>query len=62
MFDNLPSLSIPRQQERSELERYLGTDTIPVDDALLWWFENKHVYPRLSRMAFDYLTIPGEYL
>lgn len=60
MFDNLSSLSIPRQQERSELERYLSTDTVPVEDALSWWFENKHVYPRLSRMAFDYLTIPGE--
>jgi len=60
MFDNISSLSTPRRQERSELERYLSTDAEPVEDALLWWFEHKHVYPLLSRMALDYLSVPGE--
>jgi len=25
----------------------------------MWWFKNRAVYPRLSRMALDYLSIPG---
>ena len=60
MFDDLPLLSTPHQHECTELERYLSIDTEHVKDALLWWFEHKHVYPQLSRMALDYLSIPGE--
>jgi hypothetical protein len=30
-----------------------------VDDVLLWWFEHRDSFPGLSRMALDYLTIPG---
>ena len=44
---------------RGELDRYLGTDPEHVTDALAWWYEHKHVYPRLHRMALDYLSIPG---
>jgi hypothetical protein len=49
---------------RGELDKYLGTDPEHVTDALAWWYEHKHVYPRLHRMALDYLSIPGklEYL
>ncbi len=28
-------------------------------DAMLWWYERREKYPRLSRMALDYLSIPG---
>ncbi len=44
-----------------ELERYLSTE--PDRNArnpLVWWHENAHVYPRLLRMARDFLTIPGK--
>jgi hypothetical protein len=27
----------------------------------LWWVEKKALYPCLSRMARDYLCIPGEF-
>ena len=27
----------------------------------MWWFERQHIYPWLSRMAMDYLSIPGVY-
>ena len=27
----------------------------------MWWYEHKHIYPHLSRMAMDYLSIPGKY-
>jgi hypothetical protein len=60
IFDNLPSLSAPPPSElRSELERYLSTDPEFVTDALIWWTERAAMYPRLSRMALDYLSIPG---
>jgi hypothetical protein len=47
---------------KNELERYLmepileGTET---DDVLMWWKFNSKKYPNLSRMARDYLAIPG---
>lgn len=25
----------------------------------MWWAKNRGIYPRLSRMALDYLSIPG---
>jgi hypothetical protein len=60
IFDDLPALSAPKVTElRDELARYLSTDPEQVKDVLLWWHEHKATYPRLSRMALDYLTIPG---
>lgn len=61
IFDDLPSLSAPKLTElRDELACYLSTDPEQVKDVLLWWHEHKAMYPRLSRMALDYLTIPGK--
>lgn len=49
-------------QDQDELDRYLKTDVdCEVGDPLLWWVEHKHVYPRLSRMALDFLTVPGKF-
>jgi hypothetical protein len=60
VFDNLPSLAPPKSTElRDKLARYLSTDPENVKDVLIWWHERKAMYPRLSRMALDYLTIPG---
>ena len=60
IFDNLPALQAPKPMElHGELDRYLSTDPEHVTDALAWWYEHKHVYPRLYRMAMDYLSIPG---
>jgi hypothetical protein len=42
-----------------EIDRYLATNTEDVEDALFWWWERKSSYPCLSRMALDYLSIPG---
>ena len=44
----------------SELDRYLSTGVKHVTDPIAWWHERHESYPRLSRMALDYLTIPGE--
>lgn len=54
-------LAPPRSTELcDELTQYLSTDPEQVEDVLLWWNEHKSMYPRLSRMALDYLSIPGE--
>lgn len=62
MFDELPALAAPTQSDlRDELECYLSSDPEHVGDVLLWWFERQQAYPSLSRMAMDYLSIPGAY-
>lgn len=59
MFDNLPFVG-PVVEEGDELKRYLASDPVPVMDPIQWWQDRRKAYPRLSRMAIDYLTIPGE--
>ena len=45
-----------------ELDHYLSSGHIKgVDDPIKWWHDNQGSYPHLSRMARDYLTIPGQY-
>jgi len=61
VFDTLTALAPPRVTDlRTELDCYLAADVEHVTDALVWWHEHRVTYPRLSRMALDYLTIPGE--
>jgi hypothetical protein len=45
-----------------ELTRYLSTPVERTLNPLQWWIEMKAVYPCLSRMALDYLSIPGEFV
>lgn len=62
IFDVLPALSTPNPNDlRDELARYLSTDPEYVADVLLFWSDRKTTYPNLSRMALDYLSIPGEF-
>jgi hypothetical protein len=62
IFDNLPALSAPRTRELcDELDRYLSTDPEHVVDVLMWWTERRSMYPSLSHMALDYLSIPGKF-
>jgi hypothetical protein len=61
IFDNLPALSAPKRKElRDELEQYLSSDPTHVVDVLEWWTKRQSMYPSLSRMALDYLSIPGK--
>lgn len=61
IFDNLPALALSSAStdNRSEIDRYLGSDPEPTSNALMWWTERRQTYPQLSRMAIDYLAIPG---
>ena len=62
IFDNIPALLAPKASDlRSELEQYLSMDPEDVTDALLWWYEQKHIYPCLHHMALNYLSIPHEF-
>ena len=47
------------QELLDELDHFLNSDVILVDDALQWWYDHRTTYPWLSRMALDYLTIPA---
>ena len=42
-----------------ELDDYLHLPIENVKDPLKWWFDHQRLYPTLSRMARDYLSIPG---
>jgi len=60
MFDNLLSMLGPyRWDVQDELEHYLGSDPVYVEDALAWWIKWREDYPCLSHMVIDFLMIPG---
>ncbi len=60
-YDNLPSMQKARSEitAADELERYLKSSVVYVEDSISWWRDNQGTYPRLSQMAIDYLSIPG---
>ena len=55
------SLGPSTAPRRNELDEYLAVAVESVEDPLLWWWDNRHIYPILHRLALDYLSIPGEY-
>jgi hypothetical protein len=57
LMDDTPSSSV-----EDELQCHLATDVKEVRDGLMWWHERRTTFPRLSRMAHDYLSIPGKQL
>jgi hypothetical protein len=61
IFNALPTLSAStREALADELTRYLSAPVERTLNPLLWWVDKQAVYPRLSRMARDYLCIPGK--
>ncbi|RDB24033.1 hypothetical protein Hypma_008879 [Hypsizygus marmoreus] len=56
LFDLKPTSTSP---VIDELQLYLSTEPEPVADALSWWYEKCKTYPRLYRMALNYLSIPA---
>ena len=46
----------------SEVDRYLSSDVEHVTDPLAWWHAWRGMYPQLSRMALNYLSIPGKFI
>ena len=61
-FANLRTTGRPDAAVRDELGEYLSLPpeyTVGDEQVLAWWKARESLYPRLSRMALDYLTIPG---
>jgi hypothetical protein len=62
IFDSLPALTPPKPADlHDELDHYFITDPEQVTDVLMWWHECHASFPCLSRMALNYLSIPGMY-
>jgi hypothetical protein len=47
--------------EPDELDNYLSQAVEKVRDPITWWWDHQKVFPRLSTIAFDYLSIPGRF-
>ena len=47
-------------QEVDELDEYLSQAIEKVKDPIAWWWNYRQVYPQLSAMALDYLSILGK--
>ena len=45
----------------SELDQYLSTDVVYLADPIAWWHKHHALYPQLSQMVLDFLTILGMY-
>ncbi len=65
-FDVFAHIAMPiaaASAVRNELDDYLTSPREAVNgDPLAWWWEHRRTYPKLSRMALDYLSVPGEYI
>lgn len=48
-------------ENHDELGDYLSAQLEATDDPITWWIQHHDRYPRLSRMALDYLAIPGTF-
>jgi hypothetical protein len=59
-FFDFANLSVTASSRASEMDDYLRSPVENVADPLIWWRNNRFVYPNLSRMALDFLSAPGE--
>ena len=58
-FANMESLAPPLPADvGDEIELYLRSHVKVAPDPLKWWEKRRTLYPNLSRMALDYLSIP----
>jgi hAT family C-terminal dimerisation region len=46
------------QSVTNEIHKYLRKPVENVKDPLQWWVQNRAIYPTLSQMGLDYLSIP----
>jgi len=60
IFDGILSIAPTSLHTLDKLQHYLASDIEDMMDALKWWYEGRGLFPYLSRMAHDYLSIPSE--
>jgi hypothetical protein len=53
------NISVAQPSKVTELDRYLRDPVENTADPLIWWVKNRLAYPKLSRMALDYLSVPA---
>lgn len=61
-FDSPDTDDDELDDDLSEVEKYLTmkkTSFFPGQDPIEWWRQRRDVFPRLSQMAFDILSIPA---
>ena len=62
ILDDIPGYApLPSVAVQNELDQYLAEPLVnlrPHDSVLKWWHDRRSMYPNLSRMALDFLTIP----
>ena len=61
IFNALPALSTVSKSLLDELTQFWSSPTELTLDPLRWWADRQVIYPRLSRMARDYLSVPGKF-
>ena len=52
----------PQNAEEAEIQRYLGSKVLEKDHALTileWWKLHEPFYPRISKVAKKYLSVPA---
>lgn len=59
-FANI-SVGTATTRQQNEIDEYLHLPVENVLDPLKWWYDHRRVYPNLSQMAIDYLSIPREW-
>jgi hypothetical protein len=53
------NISVAQPSKITELDRYLRDPVENAANPLMWWVKNRLTYPKLSRMALDYLSVPA---
>ena len=59
-FDIANLSVLPTSTRASEIDEYLRIPVESCREPLKWWTDAQHIYPNLSWMALNYLSIPGE--
>jgi len=47
-------------EEMNELDEYLAQPIEKVRNPIGWWWDHRAMFPYLSIMALDYLSVPGK--
>lgn len=58
-FTDFLDIQMDSIEAPNELDEYLSQPLEKVRDPIAWWWEHRVIYPRLSVMALDYLSIPA---
>jgi hypothetical protein len=58
-FEDFADIPMDGIVEANELDEYFSLPLEKVRDPLIWWWAHRHTFPRLSAMAFDFLSAPG---